>query len=127
MSVLGRIARIIRANVEELISRREPLTSGGHQREGQQERHEPSDSRQEESRRPSSPEADLLAKYYANLEVPYGSDFPTVTAAWKRLLKRYHPDRHSTDPQKQQIANQLVQELNRAYDYLKHYLEHQKR
>ncbi|NIW78575.1 MAG: DnaJ domain-containing protein [Calditrichae bacterium] len=59
-----------------------------------------------------------LAKYYANLEVPYGSDLPTVRQAWKGLLRKYHPDLHSNDPEKQQIANQLVQELNHAYEVL---------
>ena len=40
----------------------------------------------------------LLARYYANLEIPYGSDLETVDRAWKRLLRKYHPDRHATDP-----------------------------
>lgn len=59
-----------------------------------------------------------LARYYANLEVPYGSDLETVRQAWKRLLKKYHPDLHSRDPEKQRIANELVQGLNRAYEEL---------
>lgn len=64
-----------------------------------------------------------LARYYANLEVPYGSDLATVERAWKRLLGRYHPDRHATDEERQGIANDLVKELNRAYAELKRRLE----
>ena len=64
-----------------------------------------------------------LARYYANLEVPYGSDLETVERAWKRLLRKYHPDRHATDPDRQRIANDLVKELNRAYAELKRRLE----
>ncbi|MCB0293093.1 MAG: J domain-containing protein, partial [Calditrichaeota bacterium] len=64
-----------------------------------------------------------LARYYANLEVPYGSDLATVTRAWKALLKRYHPDKHSTDPEKQRVANDLVQQLNHAYEQLRRHLQ----
>lgn len=59
-----------------------------------------------------------LARYYANLEVPYGSDLATVRRAWKQLLRKYHPDLHSNDPEKVRIANELVQGLNQAYEAL---------
>ncbi|MFQ5630301.1 MAG: J domain-containing protein [bacterium] len=59
-----------------------------------------------------------IAKYYANLEVPYGSDLETVRTAWKNLLRKYHPDLHSNDSEKVRIANELVQGLNRAYGEL---------
>lgn len=73
---------------------------------------------------PARPAVDpVLARYYANLEVPYGSDLETVERAWKRLLRRYHPDVHATDPERQEIANDLVKELNRAYRHLRRTLE----
>ncbi|MBN1352630.1 J domain-containing protein [candidate division KSB1 bacterium] len=56
-----------------------------------------------------------LAEYYANLEIPYGSDLNSAKAAWKQLLKKYHPDVHSLDPEKRNIATQLTQKLNEAY------------
>ena len=61
---------------------------------------------------------DELAGYYANLEIPYGSDLPTVRAAWKRMMKTYHPDLHGDDPQKRQVAGELTAELTRAYQAL---------
>lgn len=61
----------------------------------------------------------VLARYYANLEVPYGSDLETVERAWKRLLRRYHPDVHASDPERQRIADDLVKQLNRAYSELR--------
>ena len=64
-----------------------------------------------------------IAGYYANLEIPYGSDLETATRAWKKMLKKYHPDLHSNDLEKKQIANELVQGLNRAYEEIKNYLE----
>ena len=56
-----------------------------------------------------------LAGYYANLDLPYGADLAAVKAAWKRLMKKYHPDRHAQDPAKRQVANELCAELTRAY------------
>ena len=61
---------------------------------------------------------DELAGYYANLEIPYGSDLKTVRAAWKRMMKTYHPDLHGDDPQKRQVAGELTAELTRAYQAL---------
>ncbi len=60
----------------------------------------------------------LLAQWYANLEVPYGSDLKTVKQAWRMLMKRYHPDLHSRDPKKKEIATELTQKLTEAYQGL---------
>lgn len=56
-----------------------------------------------------------LAQYYANLEIPQGSDLPTARRAWKRLMKRYHPDLHSGDPERVKVANELSAKLTEAY------------
>ena len=64
-----------------------------------------------------------LAELYSNLEVPYGSSLATVRKAWKRLLRKYHPDRHSKDPEKRKIADELAQRLNGAYEQLQKRLE----
>jgi DnaJ-domain-containing protein 1 len=72
-----------------------------------------------EPRRPPTPQGDpRLAGYYANLEVPYGSDLETIRSAWKKLLKKYHPDLHGRDPEKKRIANELTAELTQAYQEL---------
>jgi DnaJ-domain-containing protein 1 len=59
-----------------------------------------------------------IAQYYANLEIPIGSDLKTVKSAWKRLMRKYHPDIHGNDKEKQKIAIELTQQLNRAYEEL---------
>ncbi len=64
-----------------------------------------------------------LAELYSNLEVPYGSNLATVRKAWKRLLRKYHPDLHSKDPEKRKIADELAQRLNGAYEQLEKRLE----
>ena len=55
-----------------------------------------------------------LAGYYANLELPYGAPLTEVRAAWRRLIKRYHPDLHSRDPAKRQVADELTARLTEA-------------
>ncbi|SVE62817.1 uncharacterized protein METZ01_LOCUS515671, partial [marine metagenome] len=62
----------------------------------------------------STAQDEKLAGYYANLEIPYGSDLQTVRTAWKRMMKKYHPDLHDEDPGKGQVAA----ELTRAYQEL---------
>src|SRR5262249_12738989 len=52
-----------------------------------------------------------IAQYYAQLEVPYGSDLETVKQAYRRLMRKYHPDLHSGDAEKQKIATELAQAL----------------
>jgi DnaJ-domain-containing protein 1 len=65
-----------------------------------------------------SPKEDLFAKYFANLELPTNANRKEVKASWKRLMKKYHPDLHSIDPQKRKIATELSQGLTEAYKIL---------
>ena len=62
--------------------------------------------------------SDPLAKYYANLEIPVGSDQTIIKIAWKKQLKKYHPDLHCSDPEKKIIAENLTSQLNEAYRIL---------
>lgn len=62
--------------------------------------------------------SDPLAKYYANLEIPVGSDQITIKNAWKNQLKKYHPDLHYSDPEKKIIAENLTRQLNETYRIL---------
>ena len=59
-----------------------------------------------------------LASYYANLEIRPGSTREEVKAAWKRLMRKYHPDLHSTDPEKRETANELTRRLTESYQVL---------
>jgi len=62
--------------------------------------------------------SDSLAKYYANLEIPVGSDQIIIKNAWKKQLKKYHPDLHYSDPEKKIIAENLTRQLNETYRIL---------
>ena len=64
-----------------------------------------------------------IREYYANLEVPYGSDLKTVKASYRRLMRQYHPDRYADDSEMEELATELSQELTRAYHAIKNYLE----
>ncbi len=71
---------------------------------------------------PWSPPGDPIAKAYAALEVPPGSNFETVRKAYRNLMRKYHPDRHTTSPEKQKAANELAQKLTASYDILEKHL-----
>ncbi len=72
-----------------------------------------------------SEEEKKLAQYYANLELPYGAGMDEVKKAWKRLLMKYHPDKHQ-DKEKVKTATVLTQKLNEAYFYIKNYWKNKK-
>jgi hypothetical protein len=60
-----------------------------------------------------------LARYYDRLEVPYGSDWATVKSAYRRLMRKYHPDLHgqkSADARR--AATEVAQALTQAYNEL---------
>lgn len=147
MSIFSRIARIFRANFpsgsvddpsisesfyEEYLRKKQQGAYSGwsHSQESRSDSEESqtrSDSEEsqthsdtdESQTRSADPDQDpVLAEHYANLEVPYGSDLETVRRAWKKLLQKYHPDLYPGEPEKQELANKLVQGLNHAYKEL---------
>lgn len=56
------------------------------------------------------------ASFYANLEVKRGSSFSEIKAAYKSLIKQYHPDKFN-NPEQKKIAEQITSKLNEAYAY----------
>jgi hypothetical protein len=68
---------------------------------------------------PSASRDPELKKYYERLEIPNGSDFETVKGAYRRLMRRYHPDLHANkSPEKQRAANEVSAALTQAYNEL---------
>lgn len=65
-----------------------------------------------------------IRDYYANLEVPYGADMKTVKKSYRRLMQKYHPDRYANDPEMEELATELSQELSQAYKAVEAYKEH---
>ncbi|MCK6621923.1 MAG: DnaJ domain-containing protein [Calditrichaceae bacterium] len=121
MPIISRLFRLLRANFHSITRKESATGRGAGEKYRRQEQHREKRASSGYGSGKSWQDATqdpLLAQYYANLEVPYGSDLETVRRAWKNLLRKYHPDRHSGDPEKQAIANQLVQELNHAFQEL---------
>jgi curved DNA-binding protein CbpA len=56
-----------------------------------------------------------LVRDYHNLEIKPGAPAEEVKAAYKKLLKQYHPDRFASDPAKQATATQITAKLNQSY------------
>ena len=108
MSIGFRLISWLRAELHA--AEHEPSVGRGHRR-----RHSPTGGGQAKD--------PALVRYYANLELPYGVGLDTVRRTWKRLVKKYHPDLHSADEQKQRTATELVQGLNHAYEELARHLE----
>jgi DnaJ-domain-containing protein 1 len=87
-----------------------PGASSG-QRTGQQQRQNVPPSR------PSGGQD--LKKYYDRLELPVGATFDQVKAAYRRLMRKYHPDMHAgKTADKQKAANDVAAALTQAYNEL---------
>jgi curved DNA-binding protein CbpA len=67
-----------------------------------------------------------IRRYYANLELPVGATADEVKSAYRRLIRRYHPDRHR-EPSAQRAAAELARELRNAYEGLLRFLEDRQR
>ncbi|UZR94347.1 J domain-containing protein [Chondrinema litorale] len=62
-------------------------------------------------------------EYYTVLEVPFGSDYPTIKKSYRKLMKVYHPDLYHNDKEKFEMAKEVSQKLNEAYVYFKNKYE----
>jgi DnaJ-domain-containing protein 1 len=83
----------------------------------------PASDRQAGARRPEPPRRTsagdaAIRRAYAALEVPPGSDFETVRKAYRRLMRKYHPDLHGGSPEALRAANDLTQRLTESYKLL---------
>ena len=63
------------------------------------------------------PENTIEKEYYSILEIEYGADFPKIKSAYKKLLKKYHPDKFYANPEKLKTAQKLTEKINEAYSY----------
>ena len=136
MSILGRVGALLRSELAAQLggrrwadSVRRPRRPAANREQGRTARDD-TGSRGEAgaagTRGVPAPAPDLT-RYYANLELPDGAPIDAVREARRRLLKRYHPDLHSADPEKKQVATELAQGLNRAHDELVSRLERKQR
>jgi DnaJ-domain-containing protein 1 len=72
--------------------------------------------------RPGSPDAQL-ADWYRVLDLSAGADLPAIKSAYRKLMRKYHPDMHAGNPQKQKAATELSMRVTSAYNGLVAHLE----
>lgn len=75
---------------------------------------------------PFRPQGDKIAEYYKVLDLPYGADFPQVKASYRKLMRKYHPDRHVGNPKKLKAATELSMRVTQAYNALEEHLKDKK-
>lgn len=63
-----------------------------------------------------------LAKHYQTLHLPYGAEFAEVKAAYRKLMRKYHPDLHNQSAKKQKAATELTVQVTQAYNELDKHL-----
>ena len=66
-------------------------------------------------------DAAQVLQWYANLELAPGARVEEIDAAYERLVRRYHPERHP-DPERRRAAEKLLARLEAARDGLKAYV-----
>jgi DnaJ-domain-containing protein 1 len=74
--------------------------------------------RPEFRRAPAGEDSAKVRRAYEALEVPAGSDFEAVRRAYRALMRKYHPDLHTSTPEKQKAANEITQRLTDSYKLL---------
>jgi len=72
--------------------------------------------------RPGSQDAQL-ADWYRVLDLQPGADMPTIKTSYRKLMRKYHPDMHAGNPQRQKAATELSMRVTAAYNGLVTYLE----
>lgn len=115
---LGNLLRsIIREEPEDNINQRDPdlktaweeideFLKTGHSRQRNSDRNRPIEN---------IPIPKGCKQDFINLEVHPAASLEEIRRSYKKLLRKYHPDRHADNPQKQKMATRITQELNVSY------------
>ncbi len=64
-----------------------------------------------------------LAQYYKVLDLAPGASFDEVKQAYRKAMRKYHPDRHAGNPKKQKAATELTMRVTQAYNELEQHLK----
>ncbi|MBV8759367.1 MAG: J domain-containing protein [Deltaproteobacteria bacterium] len=72
--------------------------------------------------RPGSTEAQV-AEWYRVLDLSVGAEMSQIKTSYRQLMRKYHPDMHAGNPQKQKAATELSMRVTAAYNGLVEHLE----
>ena len=64
-----------------------------------------------------------VARWYKTLELEPDADLDAVRKAYKKLMRKYHPDRFASDPEKYEAATKIATKITAAYNGLRTVLE----
>ncbi|MDR0539362.1 MAG: J domain-containing protein [Spirochaetaceae bacterium] len=64
---------------------------------------------------------------FAELEVPFGATEDECKSAYKRLLKKHHPDRHAGHAGNMKKATEKAAKINTAYERIRAWREKEKK
>jgi DnaJ-domain-containing protein 1 len=67
--------------------------------------------------RSSRNEAQLL-EWYRVLDLQLGADMAQIKTSYRQMMRKYHPDMHANNPQKQKAATELSMRVTTAYNGL---------
>ncbi|MCO4782562.1 MAG: DnaJ domain-containing protein [Candidatus Cloacimonetes bacterium] len=72
------------------------------------------------SSRPKKKKPDSkIDKAYARLNVSPADSLDQIEKSYKKAMKKYHPDRYATSPEKLEAATKVAQMITEAYDTIK--------
>jgi DnaJ-domain-containing protein 1 len=72
--------------------------------------------------RPGSTEAQVL-EWYRVLDLQVGADMAQIKTSYRQLMRKYHPDMHAGNPQRQKAATELSMRVTTAYNGLVSHFE----
>ncbi len=72
--------------------------------------------------RPGSTDAQLL-EWYRVLDLQLGADMAQIKTAYRKMMRRYHPDMHQGNPAKLKAANEMSMRVTGAYNGLVAHLD----
>jgi len=113
MAIFKRIERVFRGKkiwLEVKLGVRKPMGEG----------EEPPEVKEEKA--PTKAEQTEIDRAYGVLELSSGAEWEQVVTNYRTLCRKYHPDRFHGKPEDCKNANDLMAEINAAYQLLeKHY------
>ncbi len=69
-----------------------------------------------------NPEEMPIFAAFETLGLPYGTPFDEVKKTYRKLMREYHPDKHSGSPEAEKLATEKTQEITAAYELIcQHY------